>query len=107
MIYFCVTTVGSDQAAELADRLVAEKLAACVNIVAGVQSIFPWEGKRQREEEALLLIKTSPKTLGGFEERFRELHPYDCPELLMIPVQEGLKAYFQWVEENCKAGGTH
>ena len=98
MIYFCVATAPTDGAAELARRLVEERLAACVNIVPKVRSIYRWEETIHDEEESLLLIKTAPRTAGGFEARFRDLHPYDCPELLMFSVDEGLKEYFAWVE---------
>lgn len=97
MIYLCISTVDSPAAPELARRLVEERLAACVNIVPGVRSIYRWQDKLCDELESVLLIKTSPRTLGGFEERFRELHPYECPELLMIPIEDGLKEYLSWV----------
>ncbi len=99
MIYFCVATVPAVAAAELARRLVEERLAACVNIIPKVRSIYRWEEEiRDDDSEAILFIKTAPRTAGGFEQRFRELHPYECPELLMFSVEEGLKEYFQWVE---------
>ena len=97
MIYLCISTVSSSAAPQLARRLVEERLAACVNIVPGVRSIYRWEDELCDEAESVLLIKTSPRTLGGFEERFRELHPYENPELLMIPIEDGLKEYLSWV----------
>jgi len=97
VIYFCVATAPEKDAPELARRLVEERLAACVSILPGVRSIFRFEGAVRDEAEAVLFIKTAPRTAGGFERRFRELHPYDCPELLMIPVEQGLEEYFQWV----------
>ncbi|MFQ5655341.1 MAG: divalent-cation tolerance protein CutA [Planctomycetota bacterium] len=99
MIYLCISTVGAADAPELARRLVEERLAACVNILPGARSIYRWQGRVCDEEEAVLLMKTSPRTVGGFEERFRELHPYDCPELLIVPIEEGLKEYLAWVDE--------
>ncbi len=99
MIYLCISSVGVADAPVLAKRLVAEKLAACVNILPAVQSVYRWQGKICEDEECLLFIKTSPSTLGGFEKRFQELHPYECPELLFIPIEEGLKDYLSWVEE--------
>ncbi len=97
MIYFCVSSVTEDAAPLLARRLVEERLAACVNIIPKVRSIYRYDGEIHDEAESILLFKSAPRTAGGFEERFRELHPYDCPELLMISVDEGLKSYFQWV----------
>lgn len=99
MIYLCISTVSAESAPDIARRLVEERLAACVNILPKARSIYRWQGEIREEEEAVLLIKTSPRTVGGFEERFRELHPYDCPELLILPVEEGLKEYLAWVDE--------
>ena len=82
----------------IARALVEEGLAACVNVIPGVRSIYRWEDEVRDEAEALLFIKTAPRTAGGFEARFKELHPYECPELLMLSVDEGLKEYFTWVE---------
>ncbi|MEM7263229.1 MAG: divalent-cation tolerance protein CutA [Planctomycetota bacterium] len=100
MIYFCISTVKSADAQRLARQLVEERLAACVNVLPGAQSIYRWKGEICEDEESVLYIKTSPNSVGTFEERFRELHPYDCPELLILPVEEGLKEYFYWVEES-------
>ena len=104
MIYFCIATAPEDAAPELARRLVEERLAACVNILPKVRSIYRWEGKIEDSSESILFIKTAPRTAGGFEARFRELHPYDCPELLMLDVEEGLEDYFHWVE--AETGGA-
>ena len=105
VIYFCVSTVPEDRASDLARQLLEEGLAACVNVLPGVRSIYRWKGEVRDEVEALLYIKTAPRTLGGFEDRFKKLHPYENPELLMIPVEDGLKDYFYWVEDN--SGGAH
>ena len=99
MIYLCVTTVTADAAPDLARSLVEEQLAACVNIVPQVRSIYRWQGEVHDDAESLLLIKTSPKTLSAFESRLRELHPYDCPELLCLPIEKGMEQYMSWVEQ--------
>lgn len=99
MVYLCISTIDAASAPQLARQLVEEGLAACVNIIPGARSIYRWEGKLCDETESVLFIKTAPRTLGGFEERFRDLHPYDCPELLVIPIEDGLKEYMSWVTE--------
>ncbi|MGE3164834.1 MAG: divalent-cation tolerance protein CutA [Planctomycetota bacterium] len=99
MIYLCVSTVDAASAPGLARQLVEEQLAACVNILPSCRSIYRWDHEIHDESECVLLIKAAPRTLGGFEERFRQLHPYDCPELLMIPIEDGLKEYMTWVTE--------
>ena len=99
MIYLCITTIDVKSAGTLARQLVDKRLAACVNILPQVRSIYRWQGEIHDQEEAVLFIKTSPRTLGGFEEEFRQLHPYENPELLAIPIEEGLKEYMAWVAE--------
>lgn len=99
MIHLCISTVGSEDAPDLARKLVEERLAACVNIVAGARSIYRWKEKICDDEESILLIKTASQPLADFEQRFRELHPYDCPELLRLPIESGLEEYLSWVSE--------
>jgi periplasmic divalent cation tolerance protein len=106
LIYFCVATAPEKDAPELARRLVEERLAACVNIIPRVRSIYRWEGEVKDDTECVLFIKTAPRTAGGFERRFRELHPYDCPELLMFAVDGGLEEYFHWVD-SVTGGAPH
>ena len=84
-----------------ARTLVEEKLAACGNIVPGVESIYRWEGKVEAGAEVLVIFKT---TAGGYpmlEARVKALHPYEVPEVLAVRVADGLPAYLRWVEENC------
>lgn len=93
-------TVGSPEEAErLAGVLVEEKLAACVNRIGGVRSTYAWEGKIETDEEELLIIKTSSARFPQLEERVRELHSYDVPEIIAVPVLEGSRAYLQWMAE--------
>lgn len=106
MIYLCITTIGQDQAPALARRMVEERLAACVNIVPGVRSIYRWEVKIHDEPEALLFIKTSSRTLGELEERLRALHPYEVPELLILPIEGGTREYLAWVEAMTAPSGA-
>ncbi len=81
----------------IAQRLVEARLAACVNALPGVQSTYVWEGRLCREAETTLLIKTWEDRLDDLSELLLEIHPYDLPELLILPVHEGHEPYLRWV----------
>ena len=99
-----LTTAGSDaQAESIARALVERRVAACVNIVHGVCSVFRWKGEVTREEEKLLLIKTSNSMLDRVRETIRELHSYETPELIALPVEDGDPDYLAWLSESLKA----
>ncbi len=100
-----VTTPSAEAGIELGRALVDERLAACVNVVPGVTSIFRWQGKREEAAEALLLIKTGPERYAALEQRVLELHPYSVPEVLALPVQAGAPAYVRWVHESVAVEG--
>lgn len=93
----------ADQARAAAHTLVDEKLAACGNLVPAVESIYRWEGKVETAAEALLILKTTSARSPALTARLRELHPYEVPEILALPVSDGLPAYLRWVEESCRA----
>jgi len=84
-------------AAHLAETLVDEALAACVNRLPGVVSTFRWEGRVQQETETLLLIKSTQERLVALTARIRDLHPYELPEVVAVPVLGGLEEYLDWV----------
>jgi periplasmic divalent cation tolerance protein len=86
-----------DQATALARALVDEGLAACVNIVPGVRSIYRWEGKTHEDDEVLCLVKTRPAVFERARDRILALHPYDVPEILAFEVDDGSAAYLQWL----------
>ena len=95
-----LTTAGSvDQARRIAEGLVDRKLAACVNIVPRVVSIYRWKGKTEEAEEWLLWIKTTEKKFPRVRETIKELHSYELPECLSLPVDDGCPAYFKWLDE--------
>jgi periplasmic divalent cation tolerance protein len=81
----------------IAERLVEEGLAACVSQLPGVKSVFLWQGKIEQDREVLLLIKTTSLRFDEVSRRIRELHPYDLPEIIAIPVSRGLPDYLNWV----------
>jgi len=90
-------TAPPDQAAAIARAILERRLASCVNIVPGVQSLYWWEGAIQDEPEALLVIKTTAAKLDELTSVLPQLHPYDTPELLALPVETGLPAYLAWL----------
>lgn len=99
-----VTAPDGDTAERLGRLLVEERLAACVNVVPTITSIYRWEEQVETDQETLLMIKTST---GGFEalrRRVVELHPYDTPEVLALDVRDGSREYLDWVLGS--VGGT-
>lgn len=96
------------EAERIGDTLVQEGLAACVNIVPGVTSLFIWEGKVCREGEALLVIKSRADHLEPLVQRVKDLHPYDVPEVVALPVTGGSPEYLDWVRAvgRTASGGT-
>lgn len=97
-IKLAYVTVGSREEAEtIAEAVVAEKLAACANLLPGIHSVFEWEGKVCREEEALLILKTAAEKTGALTKRIKELHSYDCPCIVFLPIESGNSDFLNWV----------
>jgi periplasmic divalent cation tolerance protein len=92
-----VTAPGAEAGSELARAVVGERLAACVNVVPGVRSIYRWQGAVQEEGEVLLVMKTTSERLEALTERVLALHPYDVPEVLALPAAGGSAAYRAWL----------
>ena len=92
-----------ETARAMARRLVEEKLAACVNILPTVESIYAWEGKTETAAEVLCLLKTTREKYPALEQRLQELHPYDVPEIIGLPLEAGAPAYLRWVAQCCAA----
>lgn len=94
----CLSTCPERETAErIADALVEERLAACVNIVPGLTSVYRWQDQIRRDEELLLVIKTHSDRLDALRQRIDELHPYELPELIAVEAADGLPAYLDWV----------
>lgn len=94
-----LTNLPDRAAAErLADVLVAQKLAACVNILAPCRSIYRWKDAVQHDEEHPVLVKTTAERYSALEAAIRAAHPYELPEIVAVPIVRGLPAYLQWVE---------
>jgi len=100
-----VTAPSETAARELGRRLVDERLAACVNVVPGVTSIFVWDGKREEAAETLLLIKTRAERYPLLQQRVLELHSYSVPEVLALTVDTGAPAYLRWVQDSVAVEG--
>jgi periplasmic divalent cation tolerance protein len=96
------TTSSQEEARKIAHALVDQKIAACVNIVPSVESIYRWEGKVETAQEWLLIIKTIEPALERLLDMICELHSYDVPELVVLGVQEGNPAYLRWIGESVR-----
>lgn len=93
-----LVTVGSRGEGEtIARKLVEEGLVACVNVVGPIRSIYLWKGQVSEDEEHLLIIKTRDQVLGAVEERVGELHSYEVPEVVALPIVGGSAAYLEWL----------
>jgi periplasmic divalent cation tolerance protein len=105
LVVLCTCPAGAP-AAQLAGTLVEEGLAACVNRLPGVVSNFCWEGRVQEEAETLLLIKTTADCLPAVTARINELHPYELPEVVAVPVEGGLEDYLDWIRASVSCPST-
>jgi periplasmic divalent cation tolerance protein len=93
------TCPGSITAKKIANDLVADQLAACVQVIPGIQSFFRWVGRVENSEEHLLLIKTTAARYPDVENRIRTLHPYELPEIVVVPISNGLASYLSWIDD--------
>jgi periplasmic divalent cation tolerance protein len=101
-IVVLVTCGSEEQAANIANSLVEDRLAACVNIISPIRSIYRWEGKTWDEKEWMLIIKARKKNFEGLEKRVKSLHSYSVPEIIALPIIEGSESYLKWLEETTK-----
>lgn len=98
-----LTTLAADvDAAAFARALVAERLAACVNILPMMTSVYRWEGRVEEAREQQLVIKTAAGRVAALAARLRELHPYEVPEFLVLRVSEGSDAYLRWLRDSVR-----
>lgn len=101
-----ITTCADAGAAEtLAELLVSERLAACVNILPGARSIYRWDGDVSRESEVMMLIKTTEDRWAAMSTRLCAAHPYDVPELIGWPIERGAPDYLDWVNASVAQPG--
>jgi periplasmic divalent cation tolerance protein len=96
------TLPSADKAAELAKLLVTERLVACANLLPAVRSIYRWQGEMHDENEVLVLLKTRAEHLERLKLRILEVHPYEVPEVLAVPVESGYQPYLDWLAGETK-----
>jgi periplasmic divalent cation tolerance protein len=101
-IVIFVTCGSEEEGLKIAQALVEERSAACVNLLSPIRSIYRWEGKVWDEKEWLLIIKTQKERFENIEKRVKSLHSYSVPEIIGLPVVEGSSSYLHWLEEMTK-----
>ncbi len=100
LVVVCAFPAAGDAAAKAAHTIVSERLAACVNLVSGVQSVYRWKGVVQKDDETLVVIKTTVDRFAALKVRLIELHSYDTPEVIAIEVDRGHIPYLDWVRDS-------
>ena len=96
------TCPGSITAKQIAQDLIANDVAACVNVIPGLTSYFKWSNKVDTDDELLLLIKTTSDCYPKVEKRIKSLHPYELPEIIAVSIVDGLEEYLRWIEDSTK-----
>jgi periplasmic divalent cation tolerance protein len=100
-----LTTAGSEEEAQkIARHLVDRRLAACVNIVPQVTSIYSWQGKMEEAREWLLIVKTTAAAFAQVRQAIAELHSYELPECMCLAIEDGSPNYLEWIAESVSAG---
>jgi periplasmic divalent cation tolerance protein len=99
IVVYC-TASSFEEAKKITESLIAEKLAACVSMVPNLYSVYWWEGKIERAEEVLMMIKTQNSRFKALAQRIKQLHSYSVPEILVLPVVEGNPDYLKWLKKS-------
>jgi len=98
-----LSTAGSqDEARKIAQHLVEDQLAACVNIIPHIESIYRWQGKMESSAEWLLLIKTTQEKFAAVRDAIRDLHSYELPECIALAIEDGSAPYLEWIAQSVK-----
>lgn len=101
IVIYC-TCPNIETAEKISRLLINQHMAACVNQLPGITSIYEWEGKIQRDQEVLLLIKTTEERFDAIRQLVIEEHPYELPELIAVPISQGLPDYIEWITQCTK-----
>jgi len=105
-IVVLITAPNEEVAATIAHDVLNSRLAACVNIIRGVRSIYLWQGKVEDEGEVLMVVKTRKELFRDLEERVKGLHPYTVPEIIALPIVAGSEGYLGWLSEETRSAQT-
>ena len=101
-IQVSTTVADKEHADAIADAIVKERLAACVQVLGPIQSTYWWKGKLQKSEEWLCLAKTTESLYHAIEERIKSIHPYETPEIAAVPIVAGSKEYLSWLSSQVR-----
>lgn len=97
----CLVTIDDiDKAAHIARMLVEKRLVACVNIISDIRSIYSWQGRVCDEKEYLMIMKTRQDLFPNLQAAVKELHPYEVPEIIALPIHQGYPNYLRWIDES-------
>jgi uncharacterized protein involved in tolerance to divalent cations len=102
-IVVLMTAASAEEATRIAEALVHQKLAACVQILPEMQSVYVWKGEVQREQEVLVIAKSTRSNFERLETRVREMHSYETPEVVALPIVAGSDRYLEWLFSSCEA----
>ena len=97
VLVILVTAINQEEAVRIGEGMVNAKLAACANIIPEIQSIYRWEGKVVKTQEVLLILKSTKPRYRALEKAIKAMHTYETPEIIALPVKEGLDQYIEWV----------
>jgi periplasmic divalent cation tolerance protein len=95
-ILVLITAPSPETSQQIASALVSQKLAACVNILPGIRSLYAWKGALQQDDEHLLIVKSRLELFDALQTAVREIHPYEVPEIIALPVVAGAQSYLDW-----------
>jgi periplasmic divalent cation tolerance protein len=100
-----VTAGSAEQARTIGRALIEERLAACVNIIPSIESLYHWQGQVHHDQEVLLIAKTTAAALEQLGKRVKQLHSYDTPEVIAVPIVAGAADYLLWIDEETRPSG--